>query len=171
MIQPCERNHYCAVIRGSMASQITSLTIVYSIVHSGADQRKHQSPASLAFVSGIHRWPVNSPHKSPVTLKTFPFDNAIMTMKTKGHPSRKPMLEIQFKSQFLCMVKDTLWMDSESKADAQIAKFMGPIWGPPGSDTVGPRWAPCWPNEPCHQGVFFLYIWSAPVFSDFTLYI
>ena len=46
--------------------QITSLTIVYSTVYSGADQRKHQSPASLAFVRGIRRWPVNSPHKWPV---------------------------------------------------------------------------------------------------------
>ena len=48
---------------GAMASQINSLGIVYSIVHSGADQRKHPSSASLAFVRGIHRWPVNSPHK------------------------------------------------------------------------------------------------------------
>ena len=38
-----------------IASQITSLTIVYSTVYSDADQRKHQSPASLAFVWGIHR--------------------------------------------------------------------------------------------------------------------
>ena len=52
-----------------MASQITSLTTVYSTVYSGADQRKHQSSASLAFVWGIHRWPVNSPHKCPVTRK------------------------------------------------------------------------------------------------------
>ena len=54
---------------GEMASQITSLTIVYSNVHSGADQRKHQSSASLAFVRGIHRWPVNSPHKGPVNAE------------------------------------------------------------------------------------------------------
>ena len=54
---------------GAMASQITSLAIVYSTDYSGADQRKHQSSASLAFVRGIHRWPVNSPHKWPVTRK------------------------------------------------------------------------------------------------------
>ena len=59
---------------GAMASQITSLTIVYSTVYSGADQRKHQSFASLASVRGIHRWPVNFPHKWPVTRKMFPFD-------------------------------------------------------------------------------------------------
>ena len=44
----------------TMASQITSLTIVYSMVYSDADQRKHQSSASLAFVRGIHQGPVNS---------------------------------------------------------------------------------------------------------------
>ena len=63
---------------GGMASQITSLTIVYSTVYSGADQRKHQSSASLAFVRGIHRWPVNSPHKWPVTRKMAPIDDVIM---------------------------------------------------------------------------------------------
>ena len=50
----------------AIASQITSLTIVYSIVHPGTDQGKHQSSASLAFVCGIPRRPVNSPHKGPV---------------------------------------------------------------------------------------------------------
>ena len=57
---------------GTLASQITCLTIVFSNVHSVADQRKHQSSASLAFVRGIHRWPVNSPHQGPVTRKVFP---------------------------------------------------------------------------------------------------
>ena len=47
--------HYIDAIMTAMASQITSLTVVYSIVYSGADQRKHQSSASLAFVRGIHR--------------------------------------------------------------------------------------------------------------------
>ena len=65
---------------GTMASQITSLTIVYSTVYSGTDQRKHQSSASLAFVRGIHRWPVNSPHKGPVTRQMFPFDDVIMSL-------------------------------------------------------------------------------------------
>ena len=63
---------------GTIASQITSLTIVYSTVYSDAAQRKYQSSASPAFVRGIHRGPVNSPHKWPVTRKTFPFDDVIM---------------------------------------------------------------------------------------------
>ena len=64
---------------GATASQITSLAIVYFTVYSGANQRKHQRPASLAFVREIHRWPVNSPHKGPVTRKMFPFDDVIMS--------------------------------------------------------------------------------------------
>ena len=70
---------YNDVIMTAMASPITSLTIVYLNVYSGADKRKHQSSASLAFVRGIHRWFVNSPHKWPVTPEMFPFNYVIMT--------------------------------------------------------------------------------------------
>ena len=70
--------HYSYVVMGAMASQFTSPTIVYSTVYSDADQRKHQSSASLAFVRGIHRWPVNSPHRWPVTRMMCPFDDVIM---------------------------------------------------------------------------------------------
>ena len=71
---------------GEIASQITSLTIVYSTVYSDADQRKHQSSASLAFVRGIHRGPVNSPHKWPVTRNMFPFDDIIMKTDEPAPP-------------------------------------------------------------------------------------
>ena len=70
--------HYGDVIMGAIASQITSLMIVYSTVYSDADQRYHQSSASLAFVRGIHRGPVNSPQKWLVTRKMFPFGDVIM---------------------------------------------------------------------------------------------
>ena len=70
--------HHNDVIMGAMTSQITSLTIVYSTVYPGSDQRKHQSSASLAFVRGIHRLPVKSPHKGQVASKIFPFDDVIM---------------------------------------------------------------------------------------------
>ena len=72
------KGHYNDVIMSAMASQLTSLTIVYLTVYSGADQRKHQSSATLAFVWGIHRWPVNSPHKWPVTRKMSQFDGVNM---------------------------------------------------------------------------------------------
>ena len=67
-------SNYNDVIMSTVASQITS----GSIVGSGVDQRKHRSSASLAFVRGIHRGPVNSPHKGPVTRKMFLFDDVIM---------------------------------------------------------------------------------------------
>ena len=70
--------HFYDVIIRAMASQTTSLKIVYSTVYSGTNQVKHQSSASLAFVWGIHRWLVKSPHKGPVTRKMFPFDNVII---------------------------------------------------------------------------------------------
>ena len=72
--------HYDDVIMTMLASQITSLTVVYSIVYSGVNQRKHQSSASLAFVREIHRGPLNFPHKWPVTRKMFPFDDVIIIM-------------------------------------------------------------------------------------------
>ena len=75
--------HYSDVVMSAMASQITSLTNDYSTVYSGTDQRKHQSSASFAFVRGIHRWPVNSPHKGLVTRKLFPFDDVIMEWATE----------------------------------------------------------------------------------------
>ena len=71
--------HYSDVIMSAMASQITGVLIVCSTVSLGADQRKHQSSASLAFVWGIHRcgestvgrWFPWSPYKGPVTRKCF----------------------------------------------------------------------------------------------------
>ena len=76
---------YSDVIMGATVSQITSLTTVYSTVLSGVDKKKHQSSASLAYVRGIHRWPVNSPHKWPVTRKMFPFDDVIIYSHFVGY--------------------------------------------------------------------------------------
>ena len=73
------------VIIGAMASQITRLPTIYSTVYSGTDQGKHQSSTSLAFVRGIHRSQVNSPHKGPVTRKIFPYDDVIMDAGTVTH--------------------------------------------------------------------------------------
>ena len=82
------RLHYGDVIMNAIASQITSLTVVYSTVYSDADQRKHQSSASLASVRGVHRGPVNSTHKWPVTRKMFPFDDVIMLKSPLNIQSR-----------------------------------------------------------------------------------
>ena len=93
------------------ASQITSLMIVYSTVYSVADQRKHQSSASLAFVRRIHRCPVNSPHKGLVTRIFF---RLITSSCEKTHLVAHKILRTVF-------------------VRSQIAKLMGPTWGPPGS--------------------------------------
>ena len=117
-------NHYNDVIMDTMASQMTSLTIVYSTVYSGADQRKHQSSVSLAFVSGIHRGPVNSPHKWPVTRKMFPFDDVIMYC----HPH-------------LLWVGGLFLGYGHLYPDSKVhGANMGPTWGrqDPGRPHVGP---------------------------------
>ena len=81
--------HYSDYIMGAIASQITSLTIVYWAVLSDADQRKHQSPASLAGNS-----PVNSPHEWPVTQKMFPFDYVIIRQEYIYKWNHSSVLEI-----------------------------------------------------------------------------
>ena len=65
--------HYIDVIMSAIASQITGVSIVYSTVCSGLDQRKHQSSASLAFVRGFHQWPVNSLQKGQQRETCFHF--------------------------------------------------------------------------------------------------
>ena len=86
--------HYNDVIMTTIASQITSLTVVYSTIYSDADQRKHQSSAPLAFARGIHRGPVNSPHKGPVTRKMFPFDDVIMLASLRAVLQHDTLLPI-----------------------------------------------------------------------------
>ena len=81
-------NHSNDVIMGAITSQITSLTIVYSTVYSGTYQRKYKSCASLAFVRGIHRGPVNSPHKWLVTREMFPFDDVIIMISYYASSNR-----------------------------------------------------------------------------------
>ena len=88
----------------TIASQITSLTIVYLTIYSGADQSKHQSSASLAFVWGIQRGPVNSPHKWPVTRKMFPFDDVIMGNPAVIDGSLKKVQAIRSFDAFLLSV-------------------------------------------------------------------
>ena len=103
--------HYNDVIMCPMASQITGLAIVYSIVHLSADQRKHQSSALLAFVKGIHWRPVNSPHKGPVSRKMFLFDDVIMpvimtSIICVNNASRSVIWVVIFRGP--CQYKDTV---------------------------------------------------------------
>ena len=120
--------HYDDVKMGAMTSHITSLTIVYATVYSDADQRKHQSPASLAFVLGIHRGPVNSPHKWPVTPKMFPFHDVIMKI-CKGtrvffHSTLKKVDSIIL---LICWVKQ--W--SDRMVCTSVSKHLQNLWNWP----------------------------------------
>ena len=98
---------YNAVMMSTMASQITSLTIVYPTVYSDADQRKHQSSGSLAFVRGIHWWPLNSTHKRPVMWKMFPFDDIIM------HSSNSIWKCQQYGSHYVQASMTMCWCDNQ----------------------------------------------------------
>ena len=82
-ISPYRFDYHCSIAlrwhhKKRDGAQITSFTIVYLTVYSDVDQHKHQSSASLAFFIGIHRRPVNFPHKGPVTPKMIPIDDVIM---------------------------------------------------------------------------------------------
>ena len=81
---PVENLHYNDAIMGAIASQITSLTVVYSTVYSDADQRKHQSSVSLTFVREF----TGDPHKWPVTRKMFLFDDVLMRYIKESIPSK-----------------------------------------------------------------------------------
>ena len=82
------------VIMGTMASQITGISIVCWYVCSGADQRKLQGSASPAFLRGIHRGPVVSPHKGPVTGKIFPFDDVIISPNRRLISARLLLIDL-----------------------------------------------------------------------------
>ena len=79
----------------AMASQIAGVSIVCSNFCSGEDQRAHQSSASLAFGRGIHRSPVNSPHKGPVMRKMFAFDGVIVDVSSAGPGSQDTLKYLQ----------------------------------------------------------------------------
>ena len=91
---PCFSKHYNDVTMGA------SLAIVYSTVDSNADQRKYQSSASLAFVRGTHRGPVNSQHNWPVTRKMFPYDDVIMSRGTYSATCESLVLRYNSKNKF-----------------------------------------------------------------------
>ena len=70
--------HYGGAITGAIASQITSLAIVYSAFYSGADQRKTSKLRVTGLCAGNSPGNGEFPHKWPVTRKMFPFDDVIV---------------------------------------------------------------------------------------------
>ena len=121
--------HYNYAIMGVIASQITSLTSVYSTVCLGVDQRKHQSSASLALLRGIHRGPVNSPHKWPVTRKMLPFEDVIMSWEDSG------MYQVEESNAFVRILENLYY---------QITIFHA-LW----LVVLAPFGAVDWPLNPC----------------------
>ena len=109
-------------IMSAMAYQIIAASIVYSTVCLGADQRKHQSSASLAFVGAIHRWPVNSPHKWPVTRKMFSFYDVIIYYSYIMLSQTDQMMTVKFSSAWKLRYH---W--SRCWRQCQIAEYYRPL--------------------------------------------
>ena len=148
---------------GAIASQITSLTIVYSIVYSDADQRKHQRSASLAFAPWIQRGPVNSPHKWRVTRKMFPFDDVIMGAKIQ---IQTDLFEHFHRPRFcyvnttaLVIVSDSSdWVEVTTDYDIPV----GIIENKSTLLTISRLWCYCGPSN--YRFNFLLYLYAPWVF-------
>ena len=85
---------------------------------SGADQRKHQISASLAFVRGIRWWPVNSKRKRPVTLKMFPFDDVIMARSPQCNSIQTRWVQLELCSNDLQLIAK--WLGTSFAAPAML---------------------------------------------------
>ena len=118
---------------GSIASQITSFMIVYSAVDSGADQRKQQNSAALAFVWGLHWWPVNSPHKWPVTRKMFPFDDAIMIIESSFN-----YYVVKLNQDLRSLTESTSTIIMMTSSNGSFFRVIGPLW----EEFINHRWIP-----------------------------
>ena len=125
--------HHGYVIMRAMVSGIAGVWIVCTTVCLGADQKGLQSSESLAFVRGIHRWPVGCPHKGLMTRKMFPFDDVIMCWSWPA----KAMKEIDSKRNNDMVVS---WQSLINGVN------MGPTWGrqDPGRPHVGPMDLAIW---------------------------
>ena len=91
LLSPTTHHCYCITMTSYWARwrlKSPALRLFTQPFIQGADHRKHQSTASLAFVRGIHRWPVNSLHKRPATRKMFPSDDGIMVRIKTNHMVR-----------------------------------------------------------------------------------
>ena len=137
--------HYIDVIMTTVASQITSLTVVYSIVYSDPDQRKHQSSASLAIVRGIHRDRWIPRTKGQLRGKCF----HLMTSSWNGSITLSIMC-ITWKNLRPEVRLSSLMMTSSKRI---IFRVTGPLCG----EFTGHRWIPL--TKPSEAGLWsFLYL-------------
>ena len=163
--------HYNDVIMSAMASQITSLMIVYSTVYSGRSN-KYQSSASLAFVEGIHWWQVNSPQKGWVTRKMLPFDDVIMdsahsrkiTMTKlrsdcthERHPIPCTYGQAMGCLSFYEVISEEKWPGyiRDDVINGNIFRVTGPLWG----EFTGHRWIP---RTKASGAEIWCFLWSVP---------
>ena len=140
----------------AMASHIASVTIVYSTVYSGADRRKHQSSASLAFVQGIHRWPANSAHKGPVTRKLLPFDDVIMSKVTLKDVDEIDQYQATTEHNKGKTVAIRLGMMTSSNGN--FFRVTGHLCG----EFTGHRWIP---RTKASDAELWCFLWSTPVWT------
>ena len=122
------KKHYSDVIKSTMTSQITSVSIICSTGCTGADQRKHQSSASLAFVRGIHLSQADSPHKGPVTRKMFPCDDFIMICSFDIHYADVIMTKMASQITSLTVVYSTVYSDAD-QIKHQSSASLAFVWG------------------------------------------
>ena len=112
----------------AVASEITSVSIVCSTVGSGADQRNHQTSASLAFVRRIHRWPVNSRHKRPVTRKKCPFDDVMSTFSLPSSLITLHYSQWPTKFREISRLLDSYYIEAETKWPCKWHLWIDFLW-------------------------------------------
>ena len=79
--------HWSDVTMSAMVSQITGIWTVCSVVCSLTLKSKKTSKLGvIGFVRGNHQWPVDFPHKGPITRKMFPFDESSWITLSKWLP-------------------------------------------------------------------------------------
>ena len=103
-------HHYNDVIMGAIASQTTSLTIVFSIVYLGTDQRKHQSSVPLAFVRGIHRRPMTSNAENVSIWRRHHDKNVIKVIKVASYETINQII-YAINIQLFCHRASQVWYD------------------------------------------------------------
>ena len=128
-----------------MAFQITGVSVACSIICLGADQRKHQRSASLAFVRGIYRWPMDSPHQGLITRIKSPFDNVFMWTTAMAiflwyNLGLKPDDDFAspMRSRHLTSEKNLATGFMMTSSNGNIFCFTGPLCG----EFTGYRWIP-----------------------------
>ena len=117
----------------------------------GADRRKHQSSPSLPCMTGIHRSPVNSPHKLPITWIMFPLDDVIINSACvhavhENTQSYNQILHLThcYKNRYLVIYVLIIVLAPKHTKRCPDSKVhganMGPVWGrqDPGGPHVGP---------------------------------